>query len=69
MMSLLKVCDVALKLQVSKARVYELVRLQLIPSVKVGQRQIRFDDAALQRWIACGGSANDAASKFAAVGI
>lgn len=43
-------------LSVSKARVYELVRLNLLPAVRIGPRQIRFDEQALQDWIKNGGS-------------
>lgn len=43
-------------------RLYELTRQHLIPSVKLGERAIRFDEAALRRFIDNGGiqaSAND----------
>lgn len=41
---------------VSKARGYELVRLNQLPAVRIGPRQIRFDEQALQDWIKNGGS-------------
>ena len=53
---LLKVVQVARMLQVSTARVYELVRHKIIPSVRLG-RQLRIDDTALRKWIASGGKA------------
>ena len=55
--------DVAEQLQVSRQRVYELVRLERIPlgvAVWIGERQLRFDQDALREWIAKGGIARDA---------
>jgi excisionase family DNA binding protein len=37
------------------ARLYELTRLRLIPSVRMGEKAIRFDEAALREWIQRGG--------------
>jgi excisionase family DNA binding protein len=37
------------------ARLYELTRQRLIPCVKVGEKAIRFDEAALREWIEHGG--------------
>ena len=42
--------------QMPLARVYELVRAGVLPVVRMGERQIRFDEAALREWIARGGS-------------
>ena len=50
-MRLVKATDVAKLLGVSEARVYELVREGLLPAVHLG-RQIRFSEAALERFIA-----------------
>ena len=50
--------DVAEQLHVSTQRVYELVRIGAIPRgvvVMVGPRQQRFNQDALQEWIAKGG--------------
>jgi excisionase family DNA binding protein len=55
--------DVAEQLQVSRQRVYELVRLERIPlgvAVWIGERQLRFDQDALREWIAKGGFAKGA---------
>ena len=41
-------------LGVTTNRVYELVRLNLLPCVRLG-RQVRIDEAALFEWIARGG--------------
>ena len=37
-----------------KKRIYELSRLGIIPSVRIG-RLLRFDPETIQRWIAAGG--------------
>jgi excisionase family DNA binding protein len=54
--SLLTAQQVAVLLQVPKARVYELAREGLIPAVRLG-RQIRVSASALDDWIADGGQA------------
>lgn len=53
-MRLLTAEDVAAILQLALPRVYELARSGKIPVVRVG-RQVRFDEAALRRWIEAGG--------------
>jgi len=55
-MDLLTIPEVAQRLRVREARAYELARNKVIPVVYVG-RQVRVDEAALQRWIAQGGQA------------
>lgn len=47
--------EVSVAIKIPLARVYELARLNLIPSVRMG-RQIRFDESALREWAARGGS-------------
>lgn len=42
--------------QMPLARVYELARSGVLPVVRMGERQIRFDEAALKEWIARGGN-------------
>lgn len=54
-MRLKKVEEIAEQLQVKKSRLYELTRLGIIPSVRLG-RQIRFDPKAIEEWINSGGS-------------
>lgn len=44
-------------LSVSLARLYELARLGVIPVVRLGPRQIRFDEDALTEWVKNGGLA------------
>ena len=55
-MQLIDAKQAAQLLQVRKARLYELVRLRLVPSVRLGQRQLRFDVDALTAWSKSGGS-------------
>jgi len=55
-MSLLTAAEVAGILRVSTARVYELVRRRMLPALKIGQRQVRFDEKTLRDWIEAGGS-------------
>lgn len=43
------------RLQLSKWRMYELAREGLVPCVRIGERQIRFTEQALDEWIARGG--------------
>jgi excisionase family DNA binding protein len=50
-MRLLTANEVANILRVSTARVYELARIKNIPSITLGQRQVRFDETALHEWI------------------
>ncbi len=49
---LLTADEVAGILSVSTARVYELARRNAIPALKLGERQVRFDETALRNWIA-----------------
>jgi excisionase family DNA binding protein len=51
---LLTVAQAATILNVSKARVYELRRLGLLPFVQIG-RQVRVEATVLRAWIAEGG--------------
>jgi excisionase family DNA binding protein len=46
-------------LSVSLARLYELARLGIIPVVRLGPRQIRFDEEALNEWVKQGGLPNE----------
>jgi excisionase family DNA binding protein len=62
-MRLLTANEVANILRVSTARVYELARANSIPSITLGQRQIRFDETALRNWIAVAAVRNCSASK------
>jgi excisionase family DNA binding protein len=50
-MRLLTAKEVANILCVSTARVYELARTKSIPSITLGQRQVRFDETTLREWI------------------
>lgn len=54
-MRLLNTKEVAEILQISAQRVYELTRQGILPNVRIGARQIRFDEARLLQWIESGG--------------
>ena len=54
-MRLLTAKEVSVAMQIPLARVYELARQNLIPTVRVGQRQIRFNEEALSEWAERGG--------------
>jgi excisionase family DNA binding protein len=62
-MSLLTAKEVSEILRVPKARVYQLVREYDLPSVRLGDRQVRFDEASLRSWIERGGSTQAAREK------
>lgn len=47
--------EVAEMLRVDRQRVYELVRRNAIPVIRVGERQYRFDADAIKQWIERGG--------------
>jgi excisionase family DNA binding protein len=54
-MSLIQAKRASEVLSVSLARLYELARLGVIPVVRLGPRQIRFDEDALTEWAKRGG--------------
>ncbi|MNX92711.1 Helix-turn-helix domain protein [compost metagenome] len=54
--SLMTAEKVASRLGVSTQRVYDMVRKQLIPVVRLG-RQIRINEQTLEQWIESGGMA------------
>lgn len=43
-------------LGVKLARVYELTREEKLPFVQIGERQYRYSESALMRWIENGGN-------------
>lgn len=53
---LIKADKVAEILDVSTQRVYELTRERHIPFIQLGDRQYRYSEAALFRWLENGGS-------------
>jgi excisionase family DNA binding protein len=55
-MHLLTAKEVSERLRVPVARVYELARLDALPVVRIGERQIRFNEDAMRDWIARGGN-------------
>ena len=54
-MRLLTAKQVAGILQITQARVYEMSRENLLPTVRLG-RQVRYDEDSLREWIKAGGS-------------
>lgn len=48
--------EVAALLRVDRQRIYELVRRDAIPVIRLGDRQYRFDSAAVEAWIKNGGN-------------
>lgn len=53
--------EVAEILRVDRQRVYELVRRNKIPVIRLGERQYRFDANAIHSWIENGGSKENTA--------
>ena len=48
--------EVAAILRVDVQRVYFMTRERLIPSIKLGARQYRWDADEIEKWLAAGGS-------------
>lgn len=55
-MKFLTVPEMAETLGLSTGRVYEVLRLGLIPSVRIG-RQVRVEEQAFKDWVSQGGQA------------
>lgn len=55
-MKLITAKELAVAWKMPLARVYELARTGVLPVVKIGDRQIRFDEDALREWVSRGGS-------------
>jgi excisionase family DNA binding protein len=53
---LLTAKEVAAEWQIPLSRVYELTRRGLIPYLKLGARQLRFDPDSLREWKVRGGN-------------
>ncbi len=62
-MKLLTAKQVADAWQMPLARIYELARTGVLPVIKIGERQIRFDEAALRDWIARRGFTGEGGKK------
>ena len=54
-MRFLTIPEIAELLRVSRARAYQLVRLGVVPAVRLG-RQVRVEEGALRHWIEREGS-------------
>ncbi len=55
---LLKADEAAKLLAVRPARLYEMARSGVIPSVKIGEKSVRFSESAIKEWIERGGVAD-----------
>lgn len=64
-MRLIKAKEAAELLDLRLPRLYELTRQRLIPSVRVGEKAIRFDEAALKEFIERGGISTEASESAA----
>jgi excisionase family DNA binding protein len=53
---LLTANDVSEVLQIDLQRVYSLTRKKLLPTVRLGDRQYRYDPSAIERFIENGGN-------------
>jgi excisionase family DNA binding protein len=53
---LLTAKPIAKQLNASTSRIYQLVRANQIPHVRLGSRQIRFDPRKIADWIEAGGT-------------
>ncbi|HXD33683.1 MAG TPA: helix-turn-helix domain-containing protein [Pyrinomonadaceae bacterium] len=62
-MQLIDAKQAAQVLNVRTSRLYELVRMNLVPHVRVGIRQIRFDEEALSEWSKRGGGIKQGTSE------
>jgi len=52
---LIKAPEAAKMLDIRLARLYELTRQRIVPSVRVGPKQLRYDQETLREWIQKGG--------------
>jgi len=56
--------EVAELLRVDKQRVYELVRTNQIPVIRLGERKYRFDANAINKWIENGGNVKSSVKSY-----
>ena len=63
-MRLITAREASKALGVALPRVYELARLNLIPSIRLGPRQIRFDPDSLEGWAKRGGIVEQTGSQI-----
>lgn len=55
--------EVAAILRIDRQRVYNLTRRNLLPHIKIGDRQYRYSLLVIQKWVEDGGNlANDSAN-------
>jgi excisionase family DNA binding protein len=56
---LIKAPEAAKMLDIRLARLYELTRQRIVPAVRVGPKQLRYDRESLREWIQRGGLKQD----------
>ena len=52
---LIKAPEAAKMLDIRLARLYELTRQKIVPAVRIGPKQLRYDRQSLHEWIRQGG--------------
>ena len=52
---LIKAPEAAKMLDIRLARLYELTRQRIVPAVRIGAKQLRYDRETLREWIQKGG--------------
>ena len=52
---LIKAPEAAKMLDIRLARLYELTRQRIVPAVRIGPKQLRYDREKLREWIEKGG--------------
>lgn len=52
---LIKAPEAAKMLDIRLARLYELTRQRIVPAVRIGPKQLRYDRETLREWIQKGG--------------
>jgi excisionase family DNA binding protein len=52
---LIKAPEAAKMLDIRLARLYELTRQRIVPAVRIGSKQLRYDRETLREWIQKGG--------------
>jgi excisionase family DNA binding protein len=60
---------VAKRLGISTWGAYELAKRGELPCVRLGKRRVRFDEAAIEAWIAAGGTRSDGEASASAPGL
>lgn len=51
-------------LNLNTQRIYELTRRNLLPHIKIAERQYRYSQSAIEQWVQSGGNQNTEESDF-----